>query len=297
MIPVKRPDPAFVGNAILAKSAKEYEEWTYDVYPIRDTEKKGRFGQGVKIAVLDTGVPRHKDFKSLGYDMRSQPYRFVMDGDNRYDYDGHATHVGGILFAEHNGFGVKGVVPSASNVFLKVLDDDGSGIDDDVAQAIIYASKVLLCDIIVMSLGSNHKTSKAIDAAVEIAISLGVLIFAAAGNDGKYDNVDAPANHPDIIAVGSHDKDLQRSLFSDSGPELDVYGPGERILSTQSKDQYQFMSGTSQATPWVAGMVAKYLIDLSAKYKIVTPYMIRQMVSHPRGLSTSVSKKYGYAGK
>ena len=273
---VRRPKPIDVSQAIRKKSAKEYEEWTYDFYDLRRTERLGLLGQNVSIAVLDTGVPVHDDIiVHVGCDMR---YQYVSDNAENYkDRDGHATHLGGILFAQHNGYGVKGLVPRSKAYFLKVLGDDGSGTDYDVATGIKW-SRINKIDIIVMSLGSDGETSEVLNDEIERYVDEGGLIFAASGNDRKDNNVDSPANHPMVIAVGSHDKDGKRSYFSDAGPELDVYGPGRDILSCYARSQYQYMSGTSQATPFVAGMVGKYYTQLKGKYGRVTPDLVRSFV-------------------
>ena len=277
---VTRPTPVYSSDVIMKNDATDYEGWAYDFYPsLKATEDEGLFGKDVTVAVLDTGGPRHKDIKPHTIeDHRTHPHVYTPDGDNRYDYDYHSTHVGGILFAKHNGFGVKGLVPKSKSIFLKVLGDNGSGIESDVAKGIVRAGE-LGAQYGVMSLGANSDMKK-VKAAVSFAYKeYGIIFFCAAGNDGKDNHIDSPANSPLTLCIASHDDKGKRSSFSDNGQENDLYAPGDKILSCYGRDQYRIMSGTSQAAPFAAGMVAKYHHKLIEKYGKVTPEIIRDLAS------------------
>lgn len=210
-------------------------------------------GEGVNIAVLDTGIARHPDLDCNvkgGYNVTSK------DKDAYLDKHGHGTHVAGIVAAANNAIGVVGVAPRANLYAIKVLGDDGKGDNNNIAAGINWAIHNKM-DIITLSLGAKED-SKALRAAVKKAYDANVVIVAAAGNDGAQygDNIDYPAAYPEVISVGAVNKYLQRSWFSGDGAKLDVSAPGEEIISTYLNNGYAALSGTSMAAPFVTGLIA-----------------------------------------
>ena len=175
------------------------------------------------------------------------------------DY-GHGTHVAGTIAAEDNGFGVVGVAPEASLYALKVLDSNGSGYVSDVIFAIQWAtdpdgdgSANDRLDIINMSLGAD-RGNIFLKWACNLAYSDGLLLVAAAGNSGS---VIYPAAYSSVIAVSATDSNDKLAWFSSTGTQVELAAPGVSIYSTYtSTSGYTIMSGTSMASPHVAGTAA-----------------------------------------
>jgi thermitase len=206
----------------------------------------------VTIAIVDTGVDLfHPDLSGKlvsGYD-------FVNDDDNPQDDHGHGTHVAGIATARtNNGAGVAGLSWGAEIMPVKAMDDYGRGKNADIANGIIYAANNG-ADIINLSL-SGPDPSSVLEEAVEYAHDLGGVVVAATGNDNA--TVSYPARYPEVIAVAATDSNDQRASFSNYGPEVDVAAPGVSIRSTYwwGGSTYEWQSGTSQASPHVAGLAA-----------------------------------------
>ena len=134
--------------------------------------------------------------------------------------------------------------------------------------------------ILVASLGINGKMPPQLNEAINRWYNEhGMLVVAAAGNDGKKNHMDNPAKHPLVLAAMSHNALGERSDFSDSGEEFSIIGPGEKVLSTYQKDQYQIQSGTSQAAPAIAGIIACYYELLVDKFGPITIPMIKDLSS------------------
>jgi thermitase len=202
---------------------------------------------GVTIAIVDTGVDLdHPDLlRKLvpGYD-------FVDGDDQPDDVGGHGTHCAGIAAAStNNGEGVAGVCANCSIMPVRVLGPDG-GSASDVANGIVWAVDHG-AKVISLSLGGLFE-STAQDEAIDYAWSKGAVIVAAAGNYGVSDP-HFPAYYPTCIAVGATDESDKRADFSNFGDWVDVAAPGSFIMSTVPGG-YEMMSGTSMATPAVAGL-------------------------------------------
>lgn len=216
-------------------------------------------GQGIKIAVLDTGCdPDHPDLQNRIIGGRNFTDDDHGDENNFSDYNGHGTHVAGTIAAEENGKGVVGVAPQAELLIIKVLDRNGSGTYEGIISGLQYAIEQKV-DIISMSLGGPvdhpllHKT-------IQQAVNQGILVVCAAGNEGdsddKTDEFTYPGSYNEIISVGAVDLDRRSSDFSNSNNQVDLVAPGERILSTYLNGGYATLSGTSMAAPHVSGALA-----------------------------------------
>ncbi len=214
---------------------------------------RARGKSSVLVAVIDTGVDyRHPDLAGIvvkGPD--------VSNGDNDpYDDHGHGTHVAGTIAARSNGSGVVGVAFGVKILAIKALDEDGSGPEDGIARA-IDAAVQNGAKVINMSLG-GPQDSRALRDAVARAARNGVLCVVAAGNDGDT-RPDYPAAYPDALAVGATDTHDRRAYFSNYGSYVQVAAPGAGVLSCSRGGGYERMSGTSMASPHVAGAAALLL--------------------------------------
>ena len=205
-------------------------------------------GNSVKIAVLDTGIDQtHTDLS--GRIAASQ--NFTTAGSAN-DGNGHGTHVAGIIAANAgNGIGVAGVAYYASLMNVKVLDDAGSGSSSWVASGITWAADNG-AKVINMSLGSATP-SKTIEDAINYAWNKGVVVVAAAGNEST-SSASYPAYYSNVISVAATDKNDAKASFSNFGTWVDVAAPGMSIYSTYKGNTYSTLSGTSMASPYVAGL-------------------------------------------
>lgn len=208
-------------------------------------------GAGITVAILDTGAPNHNDVNPN----LIKAIDCSGDGDAN-DLQGHGTHVAGIVAACDNDFGILGVAPEAKLVAIKVLDNGGHGGYSNIEQG-IRAAMAEGVDIINMSLGSPIEPPQSFHQAIIDASNQGIFIIAAAGNDSGA--VNWPARYPEVIAVGAIDQNGNLTNFSSLGPQISVIAPGDNIYSTYLNNQYAILRGTSQASPFVAGLCALML--------------------------------------
>lgn len=222
------------------------QEWNYDMINAPDAWDTTPGSSDTSIAVLDTGID--SDHGNLSDYVDTEKGKSFV-GDEPDDGQGHGTHVAGTIASYGE---VSGVMEEGSLIPVKVLDDDGGGSMYDIQEGITYAAGEG-ADVINMSLGGGGE-DQGMEEAIDTANSEGTIVVAASGNDGM-ENVSYPAAYDGSVAVGSVDSDEQRSEFSNYGPELDVVAPGDDIYSTVPGDDYEKMSGTSMATPHIAGVM------------------------------------------
>ena len=212
-------------------------------------------GTGVKISIIDTGI----DYDHPDLDANYKGGVDYVEGDgNPMDDNGHGTHCAGIVAAEDNDIGAVGVAPEAYLYAVKVLDASGSGYVSDVVAGIQWSIDNSM-QVTSMSLGTNTDYLSLHDAC-DAAYAAGILVVAAAGNDGnppgKGDNIDYPANYDSVIAVAATDTNDKRARWSSTGPAAELSAPGVDIYSTYWDDAYATKSGTSMACPHVTGTAA-----------------------------------------
>ena len=222
-------------------------------------------GQGVKLAVLDTGFElTHPDF--TGRDITAQSF---LAGQEPQDGHGHGTHTAGTACGPATPTTGRryGVATQAQMFIGKVLGDTGSGTDAGILAGINWAI-ANECDIVSMSLGADvAQVNPTYTAVGSRALDRGTLIVAAAGNnadrpDGNYGFVGTPANSPNILAVAAVDQQLAVAPFSarsgsGQGGQVDLAGPGVDVYSSWILPmQYNTISGTSMSTPHVSGLAA-----------------------------------------
>lgn len=225
-------------------------------------------GKGVVVAVIDTGCDfNHPDLQDRiigGYNFTTD---YQGDTKNFYDNNGHGTHVAGIIAANMNNSGIVGVAPEASLLILKGLTEYGTGDYENIIRSIDYAIKWRgpkgePVRVISMSLGSSENVSE-LHESIKRAVNNNVLVVCSAGNDGDggTDTIELqyPGCYQEVVEVGAVDCNKKLAYFSSSNPQVDLVAPGVDILSTFTNGKYATFSGTSMATPYVAGAAALLL--------------------------------------
>jgi len=267
-------------------------------------------GSGVGICVVDTGIdPGHEQIAPRTVTFRD----FIATRTTSYDDQGHGTHVAAIAAGDGAGEGTaatfRGVAPAASLYAAKVLDSAGSGPNDGVIAGINWCTTNPGVDIVSLSLGDPEVPQDGLDPvsqAVDAAVALGVVAVVAAGNSGDAPGtvtspgtaagaltVGAVAEHSNPAGTPRHDDGVWLAAFSSRGPTADgrvkpdVAAPGVTVTSADAGTRagYVTMSGTSMATPYVAGAVA---LGLEARPS-ATPAQVRAAM-------TGTARDVGAAG-
>lgn len=208
-----------------------------------------------KVAVIDTGVDcDHPDLSCVG------EYNAITGEEDANDDNGHGTHTIGTIGALHNQLGVSGIVDNVGVLACKFLGKSGGGSLFDAIKCIDWAIENG-ANIINASWGCRGCYSEALLSAIRRANDAGILFIAAAGNEGVENNGNShhyPSDYEldNIISVGSIDQDGKLSSFSNYGSTVQIAAPGRDILSTWPGQGYKRLSGTSMATPHVAGYAA-----------------------------------------
>ena len=247
----------FIEEDPIVKVDSQTSNLGYRELNVEAIKNTGLTGKGVKIGILDTGINiNHPDLHISG------GHSFVEGVSSFNDDYGHGSHVAGIISAQDNEIGIVGVAPEAEIYAVKVLGNNGEGRQSDVVAGINWAIEQKM-NIINLSITSPYG-SPLLQEALQKAFDQGIIVVAASGNTltPLLDNTDVlfPARYPTVIAVGSVDNDFKRSTFSYFGSSLDFVAPGENILSTYfgSGEEYESMTGTSMAAPFVTGIAALY---------------------------------------
>lgn len=232
-------------------------------------------GKGAVVAVLDTGIDDgHRDF--AGQIKASKDFTGSRSGSA--DVQGHGSHCAGVVAAAENGVGMVGVAPEAQILAGKVLGDSGSGLSTWIAAGIDWAVEQG-ADVISMSLGSPAADARIRDA-IKRAVDKGVIVVAAAGNDGPREGtVGYPGGFPECICVAAVNDKGAVANFSSRGPRVDVAAPGVNVRSCYPGDRFATMSGTSMATPYVAGVAALYVADCKLRNEKPSPAAFRKLLT------------------
>lgn len=255
----------------------------------------------VTVGIVDTGIDGlHEDLTGRVVDGYNFVSNAAISTNSPSDDNSHGTNIAGVIGAlTNNGKGIAGTDWNANLMPLKVADQAGNADATAVTNAILYAADHGV-DVLNLSLGSSIDNA-AVREAVAYAASTGVTMIAAAGNESGQPIL-YPAAYSGVIAVGSIDASDVRSSFSNSGPELDVMAPGEGIVSTTFKattptnhSQYETVSGTSVAAPYVSG-IAALLLDY---HPGLTPTdiesILRSTADKPAGMQGETNTNtYGY---
>lgn len=216
--------------------------------PLNQLYSSNYTGAGVTAYVIDTGIlTSHVDFAGRA------SFGFDAFGGNGIDCNGHGTHVAGTIGGE-----LYGVAKDVNLVAVRVLDCTGSGSTSGVINGVSwvtsYATKPAVAN---MSLGGSKST--ALNTAVANSINAGITYAVAAGNSNANACNSSPASVSTALTVGATQSDDNRAYYSNYGSCLDLFAPGSAITSTWMDGFTKTISGTSMATPHVAGVIALYL--------------------------------------
>lgn len=244
-------------------------------------EQNATNGQGINVAVLDSGVP--KEHPDLTPNVAEQ---VDFTGDSR-PFNPHGCHVGGIIAAAADDHGVVGVAPEAKLYSVRVLDADGlcpanySWVIDGLEWVLARRD----IDIVNISLGAPIRPPDRLQSVIRQLAARGTLIVAASGNDSS-NTVSWPAKYDECISVAAMDKTGKIARFSNVDPSLEVVAPGVDIYSTWINGGYGYAkeSGTSMSAPFISGLLAlmiSYHRNGDAHQTPMTNYL--EAVSHLQG--------------
>ena len=295
-----------LADPIIPNDPKYPEQWNLPLMNLPQAWAVEKGDRSVVIAIIDSGIDyRHEDLAPkawinpreipengldddgngytddvYGWDFTDAPNLQAegdyLEGDNEpIDESGHGTHVAGIAGAmPDNGIGIAGVAWQCPLMAIRAgLSLGGSSRmqDDDSASAIVYAADNG-ASVINMSWGSERR-SFVIQDAIDYAYAHGAVLVAAAGNSQKPAAI-FPAAYRKVIAVASTEQHQQRFYQSNFGASIDIGAPGNVILSTQIDNRYRRLTGTSMASPHVAGVAAL----LRAKRPTLTHEEVRHIL-------------------
>lgn len=273
-------------------------------YKIDELHNKGITGQKINIAVIDTGI------NGMDAELKdSCIFQYDIIGGRKYPYDdnGHGTHVAGIISAKgiyKNGM-YKGIAPDSKIVSIKALDKTGKGSFDNFIKGIdfiIRFHKKFNIRVVNMSVGAPNTTedSRKLDDAIDEMYYNGIVVVAAAGNNGPANgSVASPGNNRNALTVGAYDDNREIKLsksrvlknYSGRGPtnecvvKPEILADGYHIVSVSHKGGYVSASGTSMATPIVSGMISLLL----SKYPDLSPKEVKKIV-HDTAIDLDMQK-------
>ncbi len=220
-------------------------------------------GEGAVVFGLDTGKPSIPDISQDGY-----VYAGNFTSETINDGNNHGTMIASVACALDNNIGAIGIAPSALFVPVKVMQNNGTGYDDQAAKGIQYCADVNLgtyqgrVRILSLSFGSSAPMPK-VEAAIKYAVSKGCIVVAAAGNSGCTGAFGYPAAYPEVISVASVGKTSLPSSFSNCFAGMDCAAYGEQIYVPTKEGTYVLANGTSFSCPEISGWTAL----IATKYK------------------------------
>jgi len=261
------PDDTYYSSAYASSHNGNIAQWGPPAVSAPAAWGVTRGDPNTVIAIVDTGVDdTHPDLASKIVGEYSYVGRSAKDGF------GHGTHCAGIAAAAtNNNVGIAGMCPNCSILSVKVLDDQGSGYMSDVASGITYAASHG-ARVISLSLGGIGR-SETLHSALDYAIANNALPVCVMGNNGSSSNTPEPGYWHDCLSVIATDQNGAKASFSNYGVKADVAAPGVAILSTMPtypvtlttsyayRTNYDALSGTSMATPMVAGLAGLVLSE------------------------------------
>ncbi len=257
---VEAIEPNYIYRASVAPNDPLYSKQWHLVNIHAEQAWEENRGNGVTVAVIDTGVSKVPDLAKTEF---VAGYDFVNDKVAADDDNGHGTHVAGtVAQSTNNNYGVAGIAYEAKIMPLKVLSGSGGGTISDIAEAIRFAADNK-ADVINLSLGGGGE-SQVMKDAIDYAHSKGVVIIAAAGNENT-NSASYPARYAHVIGVAASDAQGEKAEFSNYGAGVDIAAPGgghgskiwqETIDPETNTPIISGFQGTSMAAPHVAGVAA-----------------------------------------
>ncbi|BBM84898.1 serine protease AprX [Candidatus Uabimicrobium amorphum] len=243
------------------------DKWGLEKIGSKQVNQNGNSGKGVVVAVIDTGVNYlHNELKGRVINGRD----FANNDDDSMDDNGHGTHCAGTVAGT-----TLGVAPEATILAVKVMAKNGGGTWGNIASGVQYVAEFnqngQTVDIVSMSLGGPSPIKKILRDAFDNALAMGIRFAVAAGNSGHYKStIDSPGDQKDVVTIGATNFRNWIAPFSSRGPVIkygepyikpDVVAPGVDITSCWigGVDATRTISGTSMATPHVAGAMALLL--------------------------------------
>ena len=240
-----------IDNNIISSLNDTYQslQWYLDKIDLPKAWRKSVGSKNIIIAIVDTGIDQnHPEFQGH---IHPNSYNFYHGNTNITDYNSHGTHVAGILSAEsNNSIGIAGI----ANVTL--LIEKAFHIEDTTGETILANSIIHATDNgakIISNSWASENYSAVIHNAIKYANDRGVITVFAAGNNNT-DQLFYPAALPETIAVGATDSSDNKASYSNYGSYINLTAPGSSIYSTLPRNSYGYKSGTSMATPIVAGI-------------------------------------------
>lgn len=249
---IQHPGILRIDDDVIVEALAQTLPWGVDRVDADLVWPTGNNADPIKVAVIDTGIAKAHPDLVANLKGGVNTINLVKSSD---DDNGHGSHVAGTIGALNNTVGVVGVGPLVNLYAVKVLNRNGSGFLSDVIEGIQW-SVTNGMQVTNMSLGTSSDVQSFHDAVIA-ANNAGLVQVAAAGNSGGA--VSFPAGYAEVIAVSATDSNNALASFSSRGPEVDLAAPGVSILSTYKGTGYKTLSGTSMASPHVAGSAALVL--------------------------------------
>ena len=259
----------------IASNARETKAWGVKYIKADKAQANGVTGKGIIVAVVDTGVNMTHPGFAAGQILKELNVSFVSGEADAEDGNGHGTHCAGTIASADYG-----VAPEAKIIPVKVLSKYGSGSWDGVMKGVQYAAEK--ANIMSMSLGGGASASgNVVETAVKNAIKAGIACVIAAGNSGPgAKTIGTPGVVEEAITVGAIDNSGVIASFSSRGPAIygnskpEICAPGVNVPSLWKNGGTNTISGTSMATPHVAGLVALIL----SKNKALSPAEVKAIL-------------------
>lgn len=236
-------------------------DWSMTMLRIKEIHAQfGLKGKGIKVAIVDTGA-QHSDIErgipSISYRNKVKDGGWNVTAEDAFGSNGHGTGVSYLIGARDNEIGTQSVVPECTLFPIKGMRENGSGFLEEIIAG-GYLAKDLGAQVVNFSLGTRSN-NPAFHQMVKDLKAAGIYVVCAAGNTGANNDVNYPAAWEESIAVSAINSHKETSPFSSRGQQIEVGAPGDKVLTGWKNDSYATVSGTSFASPIVAGCIAMFI--------------------------------------